>query len=264
MAQETITGAGAFAATPPVIHRIGLADLKDALVKGFDDFNLMPTHLVFLGLIYPIVVIVAARVAAGYDVLQLVFPLLAGYTLIGPLVAVSMYELSRRHELGLDTSRRHAFDILRFHSLQSVAILGALLMVVYFAWMFTAQAIYAYYFGYFAPASIMDFVTQILTTPSGWMLIITGNVVGFVFAAFVFSVSVVSFPLLMDRDVGITLAVTTSVRVVLANPLVMATWGIIVAAGLLLGALPFFVGLTVALPVLGHATWHLYRKLVEF
>lgn len=264
ISQKQAVGAGSYTVSAPAINRIGLTDLKDALAKGYADFEAMPTHLAFLCLIYPLVVIVAARVAAGYDVLQLVFPLLAGYTLIGPLVAVGMYELSRRRERGLDISRRHAFDVLRFGAMRSIVTLGALLMIVYFLWLFAAQTIYLHFMGATPPHSIGQFISQILTTPSGWALIVVGNGVGFIFAAGVFSLSVVSFPLLLDRDIGVLAAAVTSVRAVRANLMPMTAWGVIVALSLGLGALPFFVGLTVALPVLGHATWHLYRKLVTF
>ena len=108
----------------------------------------------------------------------------------------------------------------------------------------------------------MGFVNQVLTTPEGQALIIGGGSAGFVFAVVVLSLSVVSFPMLLDLDVGVIKAVTTSVRAVIANPFIMAVWGMIVAGSLLIGALPFLVGLCVVLPVIGHATWHLYRKIV--
>ncbi len=264
MANENpIADAGAYRPARPNVRRIGMADLMDALAKGVADFNAMPTHLVFLCAIYPIVILVAARTYAGYDVLPLVFPLLAGYTLIGPLVATGMYELSRRREQGLDISRVHAFDVLRFRSIRSIATLGVVLMVIYFAWLFAAQAIYEAYLGSAVPTSIAEFARQVLTTRSGWTLVIVGCGAGFVFAAVVFTLSVVSFPLLVDRDVGVKMAVETSVRAVLANPLAMAIWGLIVVCVLLIGALPLFIGLAFVLPLLGHATWHLYRKVVE-
>ena len=246
----------------PIVRTIGMADLREALIRGLADFKAMPTHLIFLCLIYPIVTLISARVYAGYDVLPLVFPLLAGYTLIGPLVAIGMYELSRRREQGLDISRAHAFDVLRFPSLRSIAILGIMLMAVYFVWLFAARAIYGQTFGGAVPESIAAFAGQVFTTPAGWTLIVVGSGVGFLFAVVVFTISVVSFPMLLDRNVGVMTAVQTSVRAVAANPVTMAVWGVIVSGVLLLGALPFFVGLAVALPVLGHATWHLYRKVV--
>jgi uncharacterized membrane protein len=246
----------------PSINNIGPLDLRDALIDGLDDFKAMPTHLIFLCLIYPIVTLIFARIYAGYEVLPLVFPLLAGYTLIGPLVATGMYELSRRREQGLDTSRVHAFAILRFRSFRSIAVLGVLLMVIYFAWLAVARAIYRFNFGDAVPESVADFVGQIFTTGAGWTLIIVGTWAGFVFATVVFTLSVMSFPMLLDRNVGVMAAVQTSIDAVVANPVTFGIWGFIVAAVLFLGSLPFFVGLAVALPVLGHATWHLYRKVV--
>ncbi len=254
--------AGARGSAHPIVHKIGVADLKDALAKGLADFNAMPTFMIFVGLTYPIVVFIVARVAAGYDVLPLVFPILAGYTLIGPLVATGMYELSRRREKGLDISRRHAFDVLQFPSIRAIATLGAALMVIYFAWLFAASTIYEFYFGSAVPASIEEFAREVFTTPSGWTLIVVGCGVGFLFAVVVFALSVVSFPMLLDRNVGVITAVETSVRAVIASPITMAVWGLIVAGVLLIGALPFFFGLAAALPVLGHATWHIYRKVV--
>jgi uncharacterized membrane protein len=263
MANENpIADAGAYGPAQPVARSIGMADLKDALACGLADFKAMPTHLVFLCLIYPILTLVAARAYAGYEVLPLIFPLLAGYTLIGPLVAIGLYELSRRREQGLDISRRHAFDVLRSPSIRAIATLGVVLMAIYFVWLFTAWAIYELYLGSAVPASIAEFAGQVFTTPSGWALIIVGCGVGFLFAAVVLSLSVVSFPMLLDRDVSFKTAVHTSVRAVLANPMTMAMWGIIVAGSLVIGSLPFFVGLAVVLPVLGHSTWHLYRKVV--
>ncbi len=261
--ENSIADADAYGFEKPIIRTIGPGDLRDALVKGLADFEAMPTHVVFLCLIYPIVTLIFARAYAGYDVLPLVFPLLAGFTLIGPLVAIGMYELSRRREQGLDISRAHAFDVLRYPSIGAIATAGALLMVVYFAWLGAAWAIYERNFGE-APESVAVFVLQILTTPAGWTVIFVGSGVGFIFATVVFTLSVVTFPMLLDRNVGVATAVQTSIRAVLANPITMGMWAFIVASALLIGSLPFFVGLAVVLPVLGHSTWHLYRKVVEF
>lgn len=247
----------------PTVRTVTLADLKDALVRGIDDFNAMPTHVVFLSLIYPIVGLVLARFAFGYDVLPLLFPLMAGFALIGPFAAIGLYEMSRRREQGLDVSWRHAFDVVRSPSFGAIAALGLLLMAIFLVWIAAAQAIYVANFGYAPAASMPDFFHQILTTRAGWMLIIVGNGVGFLFAVLVLAMSVVSFPLLLDRDVGAAVAILTSLRAVLANPVAMAIWGLIVAGLLAIGSLPFFLGLAVVMPVLGHATWHLYRKAVE-
>ena len=126
-----------------------------------------------------------------------------------------------------------------------------------------AQAIYVANFGYQPAASMPHFIREVFTTPEGWMLIIVGNFVGFLFAATVLIVSVVAFPLLVDREVGAVEAVLTSVRAFAANPIMMVIWGLIVAALLVIGSLPFFLGLAIVIPLLGHATWHFYRQVIE-
>jgi uncharacterized membrane protein len=259
---HVITGAGESPARLAV-RTVTLADLKDALKKGVDDFSAMPSHAVFLCLIYPIAGLVLGRFAIGYDVLPLLFPLMAGFALVGPFAAIGLYEMSRRREQGLDISWRHILDVRHRPTFGAILILGLLLMAIFLVWIAVAQAIYVATFGYLPAASIPDFFEQVLTTPAGWTLIAVGNGVGFLFAVVVLTISVVSFPLLIDRDVGAAGAIVTSVRVVLANPIVMATWGVIVAALLVAGSIPLLFGLAVVMPVLGHATWHLYRRAVE-
>ena len=246
----------------PAVRKIGLADLREALAKGIDDFWAMPTHVIFLSIIYPVAGLVLARLTFSYDVLPLLFPLAAGFTLVGPFAAIGLYELSRRREQGLDASWQHAFDVLRSPSTDGMIALGVLLMVIFLLWLAAAQAIYIATFGYEPASTIPHFIERLFTTRAGWTLIIVGNGVGFLFAALVLTISVVSFPLLLDRDVGLAKAVWTSVRSVTANPGPMALWGLVIAAGLLIGSLPAFLGLILIMPLFGHATWHLYRKVV--
>jgi len=247
----------------PVIRKIGPADLKEALAKGWDDFRTFPTQVIFICLIYPIMGFVLGRMAVGYAVLPLLFPLMAGFALVGPLAAVGLYELSRRREAGLETKWYHVFDVLKSPSIGAIAALGILLMIIFIAWLYTAQGIYESLFGDKAPDSITQFASDVLHTSAGWKLILLGNAAGFLFALVTLIVSAVSFPLLLDKDVGAAVAVETSVRAALKNPVTMALWGIIVAALLVIGSLPFFIGLAIVMPVLGHATWHLYRRVVE-
>jgi uncharacterized membrane protein len=243
----------------PAIRRIGPEDIKQSLIKGVADFLAMPSHLVFLGLIYPTV----GLILAAANPLHLLYPLMSGFALIGPFAAIGLYEVSRRRELGLDTSWRHAFDVVRSPSIPSILALGVALMVIFLCWLATARGLYELLFGPLAPASYGSFFKEVLTTGHGWLLIILGNFLGFLFAVVALCISVVSFPLLLDRDVGAAVAVQTSVRAVLANPVMMAVWGLIVAGSLVLGSLPLLVGLAIVMPVLGHSTWHLYRRLVE-
>jgi uncharacterized membrane protein len=238
-----------------------MTDLKDALAKGIEDFWAVPTHAIFLSIIYPVAALVLAQLTLN-NLLQLFFPLAAGFALIGPVAALGLYELSRRRELGLDLSWKHAFGVRHSASIGGILALGVLLTVIFLLWVAVSQAIYIANFGYAPAGSIPNFLRQVFTTPEGWTLIVVGNGVGFLFAVLVLMISVVSFPLLLDRDVGAVVAILTSVRVVLKNPVTMATWGLIVAGLLLIGSLPLFIGLAVVIPVLGHSTWHLYRKVV--
>ena len=263
MAQIHVIGGAGERLEVPAVRRIEFSDLGDALAKGWDDFSAMPSHAIFLCLIYPLVGVFLIGLAFGYSVLPLLFPLAAGFALIGPVAAVGLYELSRRREAGLDSHWTHAFDVLRSSSLPAIIALGLLLMGIFLAWLGSAQALYQSLFGYLPPQSYAQFIQDIFTTRAGWQLIIWGNLIGFGFAVWALIISVVSFPLLVDRDVGAAAAITTSVRAVAANPVTMAAWGLIVAALLLIGSLPAFMGLAVVMPVLGHATWHLYRKVVQ-
>jgi uncharacterized membrane protein len=247
----------------PAIRKIGLHDLKDALAKGIGDFMAVPTHVPFLCVFYPIVGLILFRVAFGYHLLPLVYPLLAGLALIGPVVAVGLYELSRRREQGREVSVGQLLEVHRSPSIGAIVRLGLVLLAIFVLWMTVARALYAQIFDGAVPASVAHFVEQVTTTAAGRELIVTGNAVGFLFALVVLAISVVSFPMLVDRDVGVATAVRTSIRAVIENPLPMAAWGLLVAGLLLIGALPFFFGLAVVFPILGHATWHLYRKVVD-
>lgn len=245
------------------VRRIGLADLREVLRLGWDDFQAMPSHAIVVCVIYPVLGLVLFRMVLGHSVLPLLFPLAAGFALIGPFAAIGLYELSRRRERGEEVDAWDAIKVLRAPSFGAMLELGVLLLVLFGAWIGVANAIYVTIFGHAPAASIPDFATRVLTTSEGWSLIIVGCGVGFLFAVVALCVSVVSFPLMLDRHATAIDAIRTSLRAVAANPVAMAGWGLIVAALLVIGSLPLFVGLAVVLPVLGHATWHLYRRLVE-
>jgi uncharacterized membrane protein len=249
-------------AATPVIRTVGLPDLSDALRLGWEDFKAVPSHAIILCVIYPVLGLVLARTVLGYSVLPLLFPLAAGFALLGPFAALGLYELSRRRELGLEASAWDALEVLRSPSFGAMLGLGTLLFALFVTWVATAQAIYVAAFGYEAAASIPDFVRRVLTTSQGWWLIVVGCGVGFLFALVALCVSVVSFPLMLDRHASAADAMLTSLRAVAKNPVPMAAWGLIVAALLVLGSLPLFLGLAIVIPLLGHATWHLYRKVV--
>jgi uncharacterized membrane protein len=247
----------------PAIRRIAIADLKPVLEKGFADFAACRTDVVFLCVVYPVLGLILARIAFGERLLPLLFPLASGFALVGPFAGVGLYEMSRRREAGAAVGWVDAFGVVASPAIGAIVLLGLILMAIFLAWLGAAWAIYALTLGPASPASITDFARAVLTTERGWLMIVIGIGTGFLFALLVLAISVVSFPLLLDRAAGLDTAVRTSFRAVAANPAAMAAWGLVVAIGLAIGSLPLFVGLIVVLPVLGHATWHLYRRVVE-
>lgn len=247
----------------PVIRTISIADLGDALRRGLADFRARPSHYVLLALIYPLIGIVLAMWMDGWQTWTLLYPLVGGFALIGPFAALPLYEISRRRERGKHPGWRAAFAVRRSPALGSIMAVGAMLFVLFTLWLTSAQALYESLFGAAAPRSFAGLFNQIMTEPGGLTLVLAGSLIGALFALVVLCTSVIAFPLLLDRDVGAYVAVETSLRAVLRNPVPLLAWGVIVGAGLFLASLPFFVGLAIALPIFGHSTWHLYRKLVE-
>ena len=250
------------ASAPPMVRRITSTDIREALSAGWRDFGAVRTDIVFLCLLYPIAGLVISRMAFDYGMLALVFPLIAGFALIAPLFGIGLYEISRRRELGLEARWSNVFSVVRSPNIGSIMVMGLLLLAIFCLWLFAANFIYTVTLGPDAPVSTVAFVRDALTTPAGWTMTVVGIGVGFLFALVVLVIGVVSFPLLLDRHVGVGTAIATSVRAVRMNPGPMALWGLIVAGSLVVGMIPLLVGLAIVLPVLGHATWHLYRKVV--
>ena len=251
-------------ATRATVRRIGVADLQFALRRGFEDFGALRTDVVFLCLFYPIVGLLLARAAYGSDFLPLLFPLASGFALVGPFAAVGLNEMSRRRELGAEAGWSSAFAVFRSPALGRILMLGAGMVMLFLAWIVCAESIYDLTLGPMQPMSLNQFASDVLHTRAGWALTLIGCGAGFLFAVVAFAVSVVSFPMLLDRDVSLDTAVGTSLRAVATNPSIMAGWGLIIVATLVIASIPVLLGLIIALPVLGHATWHLYRRMVQF
>jgi uncharacterized membrane protein len=256
-------GPDGLAQPAPVARRLRAADCFAALSEGFDDFLAMPTYPVFVGLFYGVAGIAIAAFSSLGNAVHLLFPLAAGFAIIGPFVAIGLYEMSRRRERGLSVRWRDAFAVFGSPASPSILAFGLLLFAIFAAWIVAAQLLYVWLYGPNPPAALIPFLQDVLTTGRGWTLIVVGGLVGFCFAALALCISVVSFPLMLDRDVGLVPALDASLRLTRANPLAVALWGLIVAAALVLGSLPLFFGLAVAMPVLGHATWRFYRRAIE-
>jgi uncharacterized membrane protein len=215
-----------------------------------------------LCLIYPLVGLLLADVIFGQNVTQLLFPIATGFTLIGPATAIGLYEMSRRREQGYDVSWGDAFRVVASPRFGAILVLALLLVAIFALWTLCAEGIYMATLGPADPTSFTAFVHDALTLPAGWTMIGAGVFVGFLFALLVLAISAVSFPLMLDQNVGLLIAVLTSVRAMIVNPVPMLAWGLIVAVALAIGSIPVFLGLAIVLPILGHATWHLYRKVV--
>jgi uncharacterized membrane protein len=251
------------------VRRIGFDDIRWALRQGWEDFLGLRGDLLFVGVLYPFVGFIAVLVALNQSLLPLLFPLAAGISLLGPLVAAGFYELARRRELGEDIRWRHFFDVFSGPAAAPLLALGLVLAGLFVLWLAAAVAIYEIFFvdatlGFRSPGPAGAFIERLFTTSEGWGLIIVGNLVGLAFALATLMISVVSFPMVVDRpDLGAATAIETSIRAFVRNPLPMLGWGLIVAVLLVIGSIPLFVGLAVVLPVLGYATWHLYTRTVE-
>lgn len=246
----------------PTVHTLTLGDLKACLRAGYQDFLETRADAVFIVLIYPIAGLLMFGISLNKDMVPLLAPLIAGFALIGPVAAVGLYEISRKREQGGEVHWLDAFGVFRSPSFGAILALGFYLVMLLLVWLMVAQSVYVQTLGPEPPASLGTFLTEVFTTSAGWGMIIFGTAIGFVFALIALALSVVSFPLLLDRKVGVPVAVVTSVQVLRHNPRVILTWGAIVAGLLVVGAIPMLLGLIVVMPILGHATWHLYRRAV--
>lgn len=247
---------------PPVVRRIDTEDIRQALRKGMADFAAFRSDVMFLCLIYPIIGLVLVWAAFNAALAPFIFPMMAGFALLGPIAALALYELSRRREMGAPASWGDALHLFSAPSVGAIVLLGLVLLAIFLAWMGVAYLIFLATMGPELPVSASTFMAEVFGTAEGWMMILIGIPAGAVFAAVVLAISVVSFPLLLDRDVGLPRAVATSLQVTRENPKTVAIWGLVVAVGLALGSIPFFLGLVLVMPILGHATWHLYRRAV--
>lgn len=245
----------------PVVRRITAADIAEALSLGLRDFQALPLYGLAFGALYAIGGIVILLCLTAFGMVYLVYPLAAGFAMIGPFVAVGLYEVSRRRETGRPMSIAAIWAAITARS--EIGWMAFVTLFVFVVWMYQVRLLIALLLGLNASfSSLHEFITVVLTTNEGLLFLAIGNAVGAALSLILFSLTVVSFPLLLDRDVDFVTAMITSVRAVVTSPLPMIGWAVLIVILLAVSAMPYFLGLVVTLPVLGHATWHLYRRII--
>jgi uncharacterized membrane protein len=248
----------------PVVRQIAASDIVEALGSGLRDFQNAPLYGLVFGALYVAggLAIVLSVVSLGVS--YLAYPLAAGFALIGPFVAVGLYDVSRRREAGLPVSFGEVLRTVFAQGRRELAWMAFVTLFIFIMWMYQVRFLMALFLGLSASfSSVQQFLTVVLTTNEGLMFLLIGNIIGAALALILFSVTVVSFPLLLERDVDFVTAMITSVRAVAKSPLPMIGWAAVVVGLLAIASLPFFLGLLLVLPILGHTTWHLYRRIVE-
>ena len=264
MAANTIPSQASSRTSNIPVRRIGEADLRFALKAGWEDFKDMRGDIFIAGLVYTVIGIAAVVMTASRPLIPFFFPVVAGVGLLGPVAAVGFYELAKLREEGReDLLWFNVLDVRKRPTVDDMGIVAGALLAVFAVWLIAAGLLYVSLFGWGTPTSVTGFLATVLTTPRGWALIIGGAVVGAIFGWVVLALSVVSLPMLVDRDVSAAEAVSASWRAAHANKPEMIRWGLTVLGLLVLGSIPLFVGLAFVLPWLGYSTWHLYTRLID-
>jgi len=251
------------AASPPVTRDLTLDDIGAVLRAGWRDFRRAPLFGLFFSAVYVAggILLYLVYAAAGQE--WWLIPVAVGFPLLAPFAATGLYEVSRRLAAGMPLGWGAVLGVVFAQKDRQVPAMAAVILVVFLFWMFVAHAIFALFLGLRAFSPGNDLATLFLTG-NGPLMLLVGGAVGAGFALVLFATTVCALPMLLDREVDFVTAMITSVAVVRHNPVPMLAWAATIALALAAAMLPLFLGLFVALPVLGHATWHLYRRALSF
>lgn len=245
----------------PAPRAARLADLGVALAAGWRDFRAAPRFGLFFAGVYVLGGLFLYWVLAASGQIWWTIPITLGFPLLGPFVAVGLYEVSRRLEQGLPLGWGAVLGVIVSQKDRQIPSIAALVVIFFLFWNFVGHMIFALFLGPRAMTNVFS-SADIYVTPHGIAMLAAGTVVGAGFALVLFATTVIALPLLLDREVDFATAMIASVQSVTASPGPMLAWAALIAAALFLAMLPAFLGLFLALPVLGHASWHLYRRIL--
>jgi uncharacterized membrane protein len=250
-------------ASKPKVNKIEFQDITKSMRSGLRDFATAPQYGLFFGLAYAAFGWLLLYLLNTLDINYYVYPMATGFALLAPFVASGLYEVSHCLQEGKDLSWSCIFQSTKSAGGKDLSWMAVVTTFSYIIWLDIAVALYVIFFG-MKPVAFTELITAIMTTPSGMVFFLLGNIAGAVLAFIVFSITVVSMPLLFDKHVDFVTAMITSVKVVLENPRPMLLWAAIIGVLFALCILSMFVALIVVLPILGHTTWHIYKRSVSF
>lgn len=249
-------------ARPPEVRALTVADIRQSLAEGAADFARSPGIGLAIALVF---VVIGLAITTSLLVLHapwLIYPFAIGFPLVGPFAAVGFYEVSRQMEAGHQPTLGEVLNVIWAQRRREVSWMAFVMLFMFWVWMYQIRLLMALMLGRMSYATLDRFADLVLTTNQGWIFLGIGHIEGAALALVLYSITVISIPMLLDREIDFVTAMLTSIRAVLASPLVMLGWGLVVTVAVLAACVPFFLGLLVVLPVLGHATWHLYRRAV--
>lgn len=243
-----------------VTSALSLADLRAALRAGWSDFLTHSRFGLFFASIFVAGGLALAYLSASRGEAAWLIPAAAGFPLLAPFAAVGLYEVSRRREANLPLGWKPVLGALLGRGDDQILSMGGIIFVAFGFWMIVAHGVFAIFLG---QSGLGSDPLAIFESSAGVAMVLVGSVIGGAMALGFYAITVISLPMLVDRDVDFLTAIITSLRVVRSNTAVMLTWAFLVGALLFVAMIPLFLGLMIVLPVLGHATWHLYRCTVE-
>ncbi|PLK68966.1 hypothetical protein C0V73_21630 [Rhizobium sp. TH135] len=244
------------------INPLSMQDVRAAFADGWRDFRTYPAFGLFFGAIYAVGGIFIAVMLTYYHLPWMIIPVAIGFPLIGPFIAVGLYEISRRNQRGEAVGWKAILAEVFRQRERQLSWMAFVVLFIFWIWIYQIRLLMALFLGFRIPATLDAFANVVLTTPQGLLFLAIGTVVGAVLAMILFTATVISMPLLLDHDVDFVTAMLTSMRTVIENPAPMLAFGLVVAALAIAALIPLFLGLLVVLAVAGHATWHLYRRAI--